>query len=119
MGWANSRWEIVHHDAIDSVYDLALGFWHKAKESGLIVDVSAALGYAMQILCAHPEGHLLEDRPDVWASDDEGVFREVLPDGSPWSWRHPLSAGATEVRPAIIHLPHTRALFMQRRQWSR
>lgn len=29
-----SAFWIVHHDAIDSVYELAFGFWHKAKESG-------------------------------------------------------------------------------------
>src|SRR6185437_11382416 len=28
----SSAFWIVHHDAIDAVYDLALGFWHKAKE---------------------------------------------------------------------------------------
>src|SRR5207247_10764877 len=54
-----SAFWIVHHDVIDTAYDLALGFWHKAKESGLCRDVSAALGYVMQILCADPEAHLL------------------------------------------------------------
>ncbi len=103
-----SAFWIVHHEVIESVYDLALGFWHKAKAAGLLVDVSAALGYAMQILCADPEAHLLEKHADLWASDDEGCFREVLPDGAPWPWRHPLRNDAVEIRPSIIHLPHSK-----------
>src|SRR6185437_3139120 len=102
---------IVHHDAIDAVYDLALGFWHKAKEAGLMADVSAALGYAMQILCADPEAHLLAKHPDVWAGDDGGVFRETPRDVTAWKWQHPLGGAAVEVRPAIIHLPHSKGLL--------
>lgn len=101
----SSAFWIVHRDAIDTVYDLALGFWHKAKEAGLVVDVAAALGYAMQMLCANPETHLLENHPDLWAGDDAGHFRELLPDGKPWTWHHPLRPNAIEIRPALIHLP--------------
>jgi hypothetical protein len=77
-----SAFWIVHHDAIDAVYDLALGFWHKAKDVGLIVDVSVALGCAMQILCADPDAHLLLKHPEVWAGDDKGLFRDTLPDSN-------------------------------------
>lgn len=78
-----SAFWIIHNDVIDMVHDLSLGFWHKAKEAGLLVDVSAALGYAMQILCADPEVHLLVKHAEIWASDDEGLFRNTLPDGHP------------------------------------
>ncbi len=106
-----SAFWIVHHDAMDAVYDLALGFWHKAKEAGLMVDVAAALGYAMQILCADPEAHLLVKHPEIWAGDDEGLFRNTLPDETGWAWRHPLSAEAVEVRPALVHLPNSKGHF--------
>lgn len=108
---SGSAFWIIHHDAIEAVYDLALGFWHRAKEAGVNVDVSVALGYAMQILCANPEAHLLEAHADLWAGDDAGHFREVLPDARPWSWRHPLRMDALEVRAAIIHLPNSRPLL--------
>jgi len=105
---SQSSFWIVHHDAIDLVYDLALGFWQKAKEAGVLVDVSPALGYAMQMLCADPESHLLVNDPDLWASDDEPLFQGNPPKGAPWSWRHPLATQAVEIRPAIIHFPKRR-----------
>jgi hypothetical protein len=86
--------------------------------SGLTVDVSAALGYAMQMLCADPEAHLLVNHPDLWASDDEGHFRDSLPDGTAWNWRHPLLADAVELRPSIIHLPKSKELLAASRMPS-
>ncbi len=108
---SQSAFWIVHHDAIETVYDLAMGFWNKANHSGLTVDVSGALGYAMQMLCADPEAHLLVNHPELWASDEEGHFRESLPDGTAWSWRHPLRPDAVELRPSIIHLPKSKELL--------
>jgi hypothetical protein len=63
------------------------------------------------MLCADPEAHLLANHPDLWASDDEGHFRDSLPDGTAWSWRHPLRPDAVEVRPSIIHLPKSKELL--------
>jgi hypothetical protein len=108
---SRSAFWIVHHDAIDTVYDLAIGFWHKAKEEGLITDVSAALGYAMQILCADPEAHRLEVHPDLWASDEAGRFHEHLPGAEAWEWRHPLRSESAMVRPAILHLKKGKAIL--------
>ncbi len=108
---SQSAFWIIHHDAIETVYDLAMGFWHAASNSGLTVDVSAALGYAMQMLCADPEAHLLVNHPDLWASDDAGHFRESLPDATAWRWRHPLRPGLVELRPSIIHLPKSKELL--------
>ncbi len=102
---SQSAFWIIHHDAIETVYDLAIGFWNKANHAGLAVDVSAALGYAMQMLCADPEAHLLMNHPDLWASDDAGDFRDSLPNGTAWRWRRPLWTDTVEIRPSIIHLP--------------
>src|SRR5439155_11825711 len=73
-----SAFWIVHHDVIEPLYDLALGFWHKAKEANVIVDVSAALGYAMQILCANPERHLLVFYHVLWDSVTEDHLHNYL-----------------------------------------
>jgi hypothetical protein len=67
---SSSAFWIVHRDAIDAVYELALGFWHKARSAGATLHVAAALGYAMQILSADPEAHLLSAKPDLWGSEE-------------------------------------------------
>lgn len=99
-----SAFWIVHRAAIDLVYDLALKFWHQAKEAGLLVGVSAALSYAMQILCADPERHLLRNAPALWAGNDSGNYDERVSDGSSWRWRHALATEPLDVHPAIVHL---------------
>jgi hypothetical protein len=107
-----SAFWIVHHEAIEAVYELAMQFMQEAKVSGLVVGVNEALGYAMQVLCADPEAHLLAQHAELWASDDEGQFRGTLPNGEPWQWRHPLNREvAATIRPAIVHLPRNKELF--------
>ena len=105
---SQSAFWIVHRDVIEEVYELAMQFLNQAKAAGLAVNVDEALGYAMQILCADPEAHLLAEHAELWASDDEGLFRGALPNGGSWQWRHPLNPESTSARPAIIHLPHSR-----------
>ncbi len=41
---------IVRLEAIETAYELALGFWHKAKEASFSVEVSACLAFAEQML---------------------------------------------------------------------
>ena len=101
-----SAFWIVHSAAINTVYDLALGFWHKAKDDGLVLNVSAALGYAMQMLCADPGGHQVTCRTDLWATGDQDDPQAV---SNPWLWRQPLAATEFVVHPAIVHLPRSKA----------
>jgi hypothetical protein len=113
---SRSAFWIVHREAIEAVYDLALGFWHKAKEAALVVDVSAALGYAMQILCADSEAHLQLNRPDLWASDNPGDLSTLFLKSCELNLGGPRGAPAqacacngiqeapAPVRPAIVHL---------------
>jgi hypothetical protein len=105
---SQSAFLIVHREAIDDVYELAMQFVQGTKASGVVVSVNEALGYAMQILCADPEAHLLTNHAELWASDDEGLFRGALPSGGAWQWKHPLNPDAISVRPAIIHLPRSK-----------
>lgn len=101
---SQSAFWIVHHEAIEPVYDLALGFWHRAKEAGIKAGVNAALGYAMQILCADTEAHLLAKHPELWGSD-EADRPDATPDNpGPRQWATPAGCSAGSARPAIIHL---------------
>jgi hypothetical protein len=100
-----SAFWIVRRDAIDTVYELAFQFVNLAKEKGTAVNVDTALGYAMQLLCADPEAHLLTRHPEVWASDDLGQIGDALSDGGTWSWRHPFGGDSVSIRPALVHAP--------------
>ena len=108
---SRSAFWIIQHDAIEPVSELALRFWRQAKEAGLSVGVDAALGYAMHLLCADPEAHQLGKHPDLWAGAEGGQFRDALPEGVSWAWRHSIGNAAIPVRPAMMHLPRTQALF--------
>ncbi len=110
---SRSAFWTVHREAIDEVYELAMQFVQGAKASGFLPSVDEALGYAMQILCANPEAHLITEQAALWASDDEGRFQTALPTGDPWPWRHPLQPDSIPMRPAIVHLPHGRELLAQ------
>lgn len=110
---AQSAFWIVHHDAIDTVYELSLRFWLAAKESGLILHVSAALGYAMQMLCADPEAHVAQNRTDIWDTDDEGVFTPEVTWDQPQTWRESSSDRRGVVRPAILHIPRSKTFLRQ------
>ncbi len=102
---SQSAFWLVHREAIDGVYELAFQFFHAARAVGLEAGIDAALGYAMQLLCADPEAHELTRHPGLWASDDLGYFEAAMPDGEPWRWRHPLREQACDVHPAIVHVP--------------
>ncbi len=98
----NAFW-IIHRDAIEPVYDLAVGFYHKTKEAGDSLHISAALGYAMQILCADPERHLLTRSPHLWATRSGSP----PPASESWPWQSRALPSQTfhPVRPAILHNP--------------
>jgi hypothetical protein len=112
MGVANqvylsrSAFWIVHREAIDQVFELAFRFFHAVKGAGLAASVDTALGYAMQILCADPEAHLLTRHSDLWASSDSTCFgASKIPNAQLSSSCHPLTEQAILVKPAIVHKP--------------
>jgi hypothetical protein len=65
----DSRFWIIHREAIETVYDLALGFWHRAKAEGAAVHVAAALGHAAGLLVADRAAHRAARRPELWSPD--------------------------------------------------
>ena len=125
---SGSAFWIVRRDAIDRVVDLATHFRAFAHQKGYAADVSACLGYAMKMLCADPEKHRIQARPDLWASDDQGLFKNGFPENPRWLIEAEASselwgdaAGAAQphsgdgaspppgsfvVAPSIIHLPY-------------
>jgi hypothetical protein len=105
---SQSAFWIVHREAIEAVYDLAFQFWNRARGEGIPPHVDFALGFAMQMLCANPEAHLVTAHPHVWASDDAGLLPGGGPGPGEWEWRHPLCSAGTMVRPAIVHLPSSK-----------
>jgi hypothetical protein len=102
--FSQSAFWIIHHDAIETVYDLSMEFWHKAKREGMEFDVAFALGYAGQILCGDPEKHIIDRRVDLWVSDDFRGTTESKRAGA-WFWKHFLRSETIEVHPAIVHNP--------------
>ena len=105
---SRSAFWVIHREAIDQVYELALGFFNHAKQSGHTVPVDLALGFAMQILCADPEAHLVAAHPELWVSDGLGELAGTELGPGAWCWRHPLETGSLMVRPAIVHVPGSR-----------
>jgi hypothetical protein len=102
--FSRSAFWIVHHEAIEPVYELALRFWHQARQAGLKAGVDAALGYAMHLLCADTEAHLLAKHPELWGSDDGGRFEAAPADSGPWQCGRRPGPSVPSVLPAIIHL---------------
>ena len=101
----HSAFWIVRRDAIDSVYELAFQFVNRCRETGIVVNVDVALGYAMQLLCGDPEAHLLTRHPEIWASDNFGQFSGRALNLEAWDWQHPLADHIFPVNPAIVHRP--------------
>lgn len=99
----SSAFWIVHHDAIETVYEVAMGFRNAASERGSVADVSTSLGFTMQILGVDPESRLISRRPDLWAPV-YGTKLEASAVGKPFGCSHPLACESCMMDPAIIHL---------------
>jgi hypothetical protein len=103
-----SAFWVVRRDAIDSVYELAFEFVYRARETRVTTNVDGALGYAMQMLCADPEAHLLSCHPEVWATAEREDFAASAANGQACEWSHPLTEQPILLRPAILHVPSER-----------
>ena len=76
----SSFW-IVHHEAIETVYELAMGFFNLLREDNITVNVDIALHYAMMTLCGDPDRHIINNT-NTWGE-------------------------AKETNPCILHLKHS------------
>ncbi len=99
----NGGFWIVHHDAIDAFYDLAMDFWQFCKDAGYVFTDEPPLAYATHMLCGNPYLHTLKVTSDVWASDWTGNYNNVFPDGKPWVFVDYFNFEERLVNPAIVH----------------
>lgn len=81
----NGGFFIVHHDVIETFYDLAFDFYTFCNEKGVRFVDEPLLSYAMHLLCGNPYVHTIRANLDVWGSDWTGCYRDGLPDGRPWT----------------------------------
>jgi hypothetical protein len=64
--FGTSSFWIIQHQAVDLVSSTAVGFWRKAMDQGLTVDVDAALAFTMQLFCGAPRKHQWTENPALW-----------------------------------------------------
>src|SRR5262249_44322786 len=106
---------IVHHDAVDTLYNLAFDFWHFCKANGHTFTEEPPLAYAMHMLCGNPYSHTLRQTADLWASDWTGYFENKLPDGLPWWFVDYFTGEKLAVNPAIVHAMRSKNALLQDR----
>jgi len=106
--FGESAFWVVHHDAIDRVYELSTNLLANCKAEGRPQDATKALSFAMQALCGNPERHLCLHRRDLWAPVRDNPFCEVGVNGKPWLYRVPFTGRDELVHPAIVHLGRRR-----------
>lgn len=99
----NGGFWIVHHGVIDELFELAFDFFHFCKSGGFTFVDEPLLSYAMHMLCGNPYEHTLRETHQFWASDWTGCFRDMLPDGRPWTYTDYFTGEEFEVNPAIVH----------------
>lgn len=109
--FSRSAFWIVHREAIDLVFELAFQFFNTANKNGHILQIDAALGYAMQMLCGDPERHGISENPELWATWDGAEIPQTTPQNSSWEYRSPIEGTIITVCPAIMHLPRLKSLL--------
>jgi hypothetical protein len=94
---------IIHHDAIETVFRLAMEFYNYCNERAYRFVDEPLFAYAMHMLCADVRAHTLRETADLWASDWVGEFRDRLPDANPWCFTDYFTEERFMVNPAIVH----------------
>jgi hypothetical protein len=97
----HSAFWIVHREAIDQVYNLAFEFSNTAEKLRVQLDVSALLGYAMQLLCGDPESHRRDVHSALWG---EGASPRSTDENSLTTDRNSDPLAVSHL-PAIVHVP--------------
>ena len=115
----NAGFWIVHHDVIDTFCDLALDFWHFCKKAGYAFTEEPPLAYATHMLCGNPYVHTLKNTADLWASDWNGCYAHMLPDGRDWLFTDYFSGEPFTVNPAIVHAMRSKDALIAKAVGSR
>lgn len=99
----NAGFWVVHRDAIDTVYRLALEFWNYANDHGYPFTEEAPLAFVAHMLVGDAQDHLLRNDPNFWASDWQGHFTDVLPREEEWTFYDYMTNEPITVNPSIVH----------------
>jgi hypothetical protein len=94
---------IVHRDAVETVFNLAMDFYAYCLERSVRFVDEPLWAYAMQMLCADVKAHTLNQTSELWASDWAGEFAGRLPDNAPWWLTNYFTGEKKLVNPAIVH----------------
>jgi hypothetical protein len=94
---------IIHRDAIETVFGLAMDFYNYCNERSYRFVDEPLFAYAMHMLCADLPTHTLRTTVDLWASDWTGEFKDRLPTGESWWFTDYFTGERIPVNPAIVH----------------
>lgn len=110
----NGGFFIIQKHAIDIVCELAMDFARYAFSQRYPLPDEPAWAYALHMLSANPERHLLSRHRDVWCSDWEGVFKKHLPEGQFWIFHDYMSHVPYTINPSIVHAIRSKELLIKR-----
>lgn len=103
---------IIHRDAIDTVFGLAMEFYNYCNERSYRFVDEPLFAYAMHMLCGDPELHTLRETCDTWASDWTGEFQDRLPQGEPWWFVDYFTEQRLPINPAIVHAMRSKSALI-------
>jgi hypothetical protein len=100
----NAGFWIVHHDVIDTFYELGMNFWNLCKNNGCYkFTEEPPLAYIGHMLMGNPYIHTLRENTDIWASDWIGWYNNRLPDGKEFEFEDYMSGNKIRVNPYLVH----------------
>lgn len=109
----NAGFWIVHHDVIETFFELAIHFWEFCDRLGYEFTEEPPLAYAIHMLCGDPYRHTLARHLDLWVSDWIGCYYDSLPDGRSWMFEDYFSGERSLVNPAIVHAMRSKKALIE------
>jgi hypothetical protein len=113
----NAGYFIVKKSSIEDFYNLGMEFWNYSKAQGYTFTEEAPLAYITHMFTDHmtddPYQHTLMFRPNVWASDWTGVFKDHLPANREWDFTDYMTGKPIKVYPDIVHAMRSKNRIIQ------
>jgi hypothetical protein len=109
----NGGFVIVHREAIETVFRLAMDFYRYGLECSYRFVDEQLWSYAMHMLCADTHVHTLRETDDLWASDWTGNFADRLPTDSPWELTDYFTNERRFVNPSIVHAMRSKTALVR------
>jgi hypothetical protein len=110
----NAGFWIVKKKYIKEFYHKAMDFWLYCKDDlGIEFTEEAPLAFAGHVMQKDVERSNLDNTSHIWASDWTGVYKDKLPDGTPWQFEDYMTGQKKTVNPAIVHAMRSKDLMVQ------